>query len=178
LSRYFFISFILLLATTGVSAQTATSVYTNLGEKSCRTLKSDTSEAGYYLGSCSGTAGYTLLLEEGDLRQNLTVVTPRRSKHSLELWTVVSSAFSSLSMKAEWRIIKQKTKSIPVALIVRYNASEDTNNPDKTTSYLVVAKITAKEICVTDKIAPGPKANEEARRLADEASNKPCLQGP
>ena len=167
-----------MLGALNVNSQTPTSVYSNLGEKACRTLKSDSSEGGYYLGSCPGTAGYTLLLEEGDVRQNLTVVTPRRSKHDLNLWTVVSSAFSSLSTKAEWRMIKQKTKSIPVALILRYNASEDTNNPDKTTSYLVVSKITAKEICVTDKVGPGPKANEEARRLADESANKPCLKGP
>src|SRR5688572_33453970 len=30
-----------------------------------------------------------------------------------------------------------------------------------------VIKITSTEICVTDKISPGPKANEDARRAAD-----------
>jgi hypothetical protein len=43
-------------------------------------------------------------------------------------------------------------------------------------SYLAVAKITATEVCVTEKIAPGPRANEDARRAADAASNKPCLK--
>ena len=171
----------LLLLTLGLvtfssaAAQTRQSVYTNLDDKHCRTLKSDASEAGEYLGRCTGTAGYILLLAEGDLRQNITVVTPRKVEHSLELWSVVSSAFSSVGPKAEWRITKQKNKTTPVALIVRYNASEDSEHPDKTTSYLVVTKITSKEICVTDRIPPGPKANEEARRLADEAETKPCL---
>jgi len=172
---------ILLLLTIGLltldsaAAQTRQSVYTNLDDKHCRTLKSDASEAGEYLGRCTGTAGYTLLVAEGDLRQNITIVTPRKTEHSLELWTIVSSAFSSLGPKAEWRVLKQKNKTTPLALIVRYNASEDPEHPDKTTSYLVVTKITAKEICVTDRIKPGPKASEDARRLADEAATRPCL---
>jgi hypothetical protein len=175
------ITFNLLLLTLGLltvssaAAQTRQSVYTNLDDKRCRTLKSDASEAGEYLGRCTGIAGYTLLIQEGDLRQNITVVTPRKAEHSLELWSVVSSAFSSVGDRAEWRVTKLRNKTTPVALIVRYNASEDSENPDKTTSYLVVTKITSKEICVTDRIPPGPKANEDARRLADESATKPCL---
>jgi hypothetical protein len=160
-----------------VQAQTR-SVYTNLDAKFCKTLKSDSSEAGEYVGRCRGTAGYSLLVEEGDLRQNITVVTPRGAKHSLDLWVVVSPAFSSLGPKAEWRITTVNKKTTPSAFIVRYNASEDTMNPEKTTSYLVVTKITPNEICVTDRISPGPKANEEARRLADESTTKPCLKEP
>ena len=125
-----------------------------------------------YEGRCRGTAGYSLLLSEGDLRQNITVVTPRGTKHSLDLWDVISGGFSSVGPKAEWRMAKQK----PVALIIRYNASEDPNQANKLTSYLAVTKITTSEICVTDKIPPGASANEDARRAADESANKPCLK--
>ena len=155
-----------------VQAQTNKSVYTNLEAKFCRTIKSTSSEGGEYQGRCPGVAGFSLLVSEGDLRQNITVITPKRKEHSLDLWSIVSPAFSSLGPKAEWRM-KLKT---PVALIVRYNASENSEKPEKTTSYLVVTKITPKEICVTDRIAPGPTANEEARRLADQSAAKPCLQ--
>jgi hypothetical protein len=160
-----------------VQAQTRQSVYTNLDPKFCKTLKSDPSEAGEYLGRCNGTAGYKLLVAEGDLRQNITVVTPRGTEHSLDLWSLISPAFSSLGPKAEWRVTKQKNKTIPVSLIVRYNASENNEQPNKLTSYLVVIKITADEICVTDKIKPGANANEEARRLAD-SPGRPCLKAP
>jgi hypothetical protein len=34
----------------------------------------------------------------------------------------------------------------------------------------------ADEICVTDNISPGPKANEAARRAADTAATKTCLK--
>ncbi|HEX2268493.1 MAG TPA: hypothetical protein VHH35_03120, partial [Pyrinomonadaceae bacterium] len=64
------------------------------------------------------------------------------------------------------------------ALIIRYNANEDPESPNKQSSYLAVTKITASEICVTDKIMPGANANEEARRAADAAATKPCLKQP
>ena len=156
-----------------VTAQTNRSVYTPLGDKQCRTIKSAEAGDEGYEARCRGAAGYTLLLSEGDLRQNITVITPKGAKHSLDLWSVVSGGFSSLGPKAEWRIDKA---SAPVAIILRYNASEDPDKPDKRTSYLAVTKITPTEICVTEKISPGLKANEDARRAADAASTKPCLK--
>lgn len=153
-------------------AQSNRSVYTSLGEKQCRVLKSAMNGDEGFEARCRGTAGYMLLLSEGDLRQNITVITPEGTKHSLDLWSVISGGFSSVGPKAEWRISKQK----PAALIIRYNASEDPEQPNKLTSYLAVTKITATEICVTDKIPPGARANEDARRAADTAATKPCLK--
>lgn len=163
----------MLACATTTTAQTNRSVYTPLGEKQCRTIKSAEAGDDGYEARCRGTAGYTLLLSEGDLRQNITVITPKGAKHSLDLWTVVSGAFSSLGPKAEWRIDKTST---PVALILRYNVSENPDKPEKLTSYLAVTKITPTEICVTEKISPGPTANEDARRAADASSTKPCLK--
>ena len=159
------------------AAQSNRSVYTPIGDKQCRTIKSAEAGDDGFEARCRGTAGYTLLLSEGDLRQNITVITPQGAKHSLELWEVVSGGFSSVGPKAEWRVAIQNGKPRPVALILRYNASEDPDKPDKRTSYLAVTKITATEICVTEKILPGPTANEDARRAADAASTKPCLKG-
>lgn len=170
--------FILLLMAATTMAQANSSVYTPLSEKQCRTIKSSDAEGGEYVGRCRGTAGYALIVTEGDLRQNVTVVTPKGAKHSLELWDVISSAFSSVGPQAEWRMAKQNGKLAPVALIIRYNANEDPENPNKRSSYLAVTKITSSEICVTDKILPGANANEEARRAADTAATKPCLKKP
>src|SRR5215510_6770442 len=167
---------ILLACVTMAAAQTNRSVYTSLGQKQCRVIKSAKTENDDFSARCPGTAGYKLILSEGDLRQNITVVTPKGAEHSLELWSVVSGGFSAVGPKAEWRLATQNGKPAPVALIIRYNASEDAESPNKNTSYLAVAKITATEICVTDKISPGPKANEDARRAADSATTKPCLK--
>lgn len=167
-----FASAIVTLFEHGLAAQNR-SVYTPLDVKACRTIKTETTGAGDYEGRCPGVAGYSLTLLEGDLRQNIIVVTPQGAKHSLDLWDVVSGGFSNVGPKAEWRVAKA-----PVALILRYNASDDPDHPDNKTSYLVVAKIAADEICVTDKISPGPKANEAARNAADSAATKPCLKKP
>jgi hypothetical protein len=161
---------------TTAAAQPNRSFYTPLGDKACRTIKSAEAGDDGYEARCRGTSGYSLLLSEGDLRQNITVITPQGVKHSLDLWSVVSGGFSSVGPKAEWRLALQNGKLTPVGLIVRYNASEDPEKPDKQTSYLAVAKITPTEICVTEKIFSGPKANEDARRAADAASTKPCLK--
>ncbi len=152
------------------------SLYTSLEEKQCRTIKIETTGAGDYEGRCRGVAGYSLTLLEGDLRQNIIVNTPKGAKHSLELWDVISGGFSSVGPKAEWRMASQNGKLSPVALIIRYNASENPDNPDKRTSYLAVAKITLTEICITDKISPSANANIEARRAADSAASKACLK--
>jgi len=171
-----FITAFLLGSVVTSAGQSNQSVYTSLGEKQCRTVKSAEAGDDGYEGRCRGIAGYTLLLSEGDLRQNITVITPKGTKHSLDLWDVISGGFSSVGPKAEWRMTTRKGKPTPVALIVRYNASEDPEAPNKQNSYLAVSKITATEICVTDKILPGPKANEDARRAADTAATRPCLK--
>lgn len=171
-----FIAGILLGAVITVVGQSNQSVYTSLGAKQCRTIKSAEAGDDGYEGRCRGVAGYALLLSEGDLRQNITVITPKGAKHSLELWDVISGGFSSVGPKAEWRMTMQNGKPSPVALIVRYNANEDVNAPNKQNSYLAVSKITLTEICVTDKISPGTTANEDARRAADASATKPCLK--
>jgi hypothetical protein len=167
---------ILLACAATAAAQSNRSIYTPIGDKQCRTLKSAEAGDDGFEARCRGAAGYSLILSEGDLRQNLTVITPKGKEHSLELWSVVSSGFSSVGPKVEWRLATRNGKAVPVALIIRYNASEDPEAPNKLMSYLAVAKITANEICVTEKISPGPKANEDARRAADAASSKPCLK--
>jgi len=176
LKRLSLLTILLSLAASGIVAQTNQSLYTSVAPKSCRTIKSTSDEGGSYEGRCRGVAGYNLIVEEGDLRTNIKVVAPGGTARSLDLWTVVSSAFSSLGPRVEWRMTKRGTKSTPVALIIRYNASENVDKPDKTTSYLAVAKITASETCVTDKILPGPNANADARRAADAAVSKSCLK--
>jgi hypothetical protein len=156
-------------------AQSPESVYTNLSSKNCKTIKVD-KESESSVQSCAGIAGYKLLVEEGDLRQSITVITPNGKKHPLNYWQVITGGFSSLGEKAEWRVVKNKGKIVPVALIVRVNASENPEDAKKITSYLAVAKITTQKICVTDKILPGATQNEEARRAADSSANKSCLE--
>ena len=151
------------------------SVYSDISSSKCRTIEVD-KETGSSTQSCQGIAGYKLLVLDDDARQSITVVTPGGKKHPLDFWQVVTYAFSSVGSKAEWRVARSKGKVSPVALIVRVNASEDSANPSRLTSYLAVVKVTPEKICVTHKIPPGAKANEDARHAADTAQTAACLK--
>ena len=163
--------FVLALFLTGsaVASAQVVSKYTNLSTKACKERKSTDEEGTSYEGECPGLAGYKLKLLEGDLRQSIDVVTPAKKIYQLAFWNI-SSAFSHLGEKAEWRMRGR----MPIALIFRFNASEDPENTEKHTSYLVVAKVTKNEICVTDVVKPGPTQNLDARKAADGSATRPC----
>jgi hypothetical protein len=153
-----------------------TSVYSSLSK--CKLVSTDVISSTHL---CGGVGGYKLQREYGDERESITVISPNGRKHQLEFWNVISSAFSHVGEKAEWRVTRKKGKVVPVALIVRFTASEysgDTPKPTSLISYLAVAKITPQKICVTDKIAPSSTANEEARTAADASADKPCVEPP
>ena len=151
-------------------APAADSVYTDLAAAHCKTVETH-EEGAASVQKCAGVAGYSLLVEDNDSRQSVTVVTPDGKQHPLNYSQVITTGFSSLGEKAEWRVEKNGKGVRPYALIVRVNASENPEKPEEKTSYLAVAKITDAAVCVTDRV----KTNEEARQAADAAADKPCL---
>lgn len=155
------------------SADSVSSVYSSLYK--CKLVKTGRD---FSTSACKGVGGYNLRLEYDDARESITVISPNGQKHPLDLWSVISNGFSSVGQKAEWRVTRKNGRLVPVALIVRFNASTDPEDSKKITSYLAVAKITPQQICVTDKIEPGATANEDARRAADASADKPCLAPP
>jgi hypothetical protein len=152
------------------------SVYTTLDPAQCRTIRTY-EETGDSEQRCPGIAGHVLLVSDGDARVSVTVVTPDRRQHPLDYWTVITSGFSSLGPRAEWRVRGTGRALRPVALIVRVNANEDPEVPERRTSYLAVARLTGGRVCVTHRIGPYANANELARQAADRAGTLPCL-GP
>jgi hypothetical protein len=152
------------------------SVYTDLAADKCKTIESNEEEAGWIVQECPGVSLYKLEVTEGDLRQTINVIATSGDKWELDFPGNVSPAFSSFGEKAEWRVKRIDGRLTPIALITRYNVAESPENPEKTTSYLVVAKISGEFICITDIVKPMPNANEKARELADNSANKPCLQ--
>lgn len=154
------------------AGQQITSVYTPLDEASCRVTDFD-EESQSSTSRCPGTAGHVLNVHDGDARASIDIVTPDGRVHELNYWHVVTGAFSSVGPRAEWRMRGGR----PIALIVRVNASENPEDSSIITSYLAIAKITADQVCVTDRIAPSPDANEAARRAADASAARPCRTG-
>lgn len=65
------------------AAAPITSVYTALEGANCKTLESSEEGGGWYKGRCKGMNAYDLLIMEGDLRQTITIVDPKKkSIHS------------------------------------------------------------------------------------------------
>jgi hypothetical protein len=153
------------------SGQAIRSVYSSLDTSRCRLL-SQHEETGATVHRCRGVAGYALQVADDDNRTSVNVVTPAGRVHELNYWGVITGNFSTLGPRAEWRMRGQR----PIALIVRVNANEDPSNPERTTSYLAVARVSARGSCVTDRIAPSANANELARRAADRSAARPCLR--
>ena len=166
--RYFLSALLGLLVALPTGANAVDSVYTDLAVPPCQ------KHAEYELGAtlrCEGPNGYALLVHDDDARVSITVVTPDGKEYDLDYWSVVTRSFSALGPKAEWRL----RENAPIALIVRVNAYEDGEDPDKVTSYLAVARIDADAVCVTDRIPPMAEQNVRARQAADKASAKSCL---
>jgi len=159
------------------AAQSATSVYTDLEPDACEIIYVD-EETGDTSGRCPGMGGYALIAHDSDARVSLDVVSPGGAEWPLQYTEVITSAFSSLGPRAEWRVRRQGGRNVPFALIVRVNAFEDPENPSRATSYLAVARISSSGACVTDRIRPSANANTQARQAADRAANRPCLSGP
>ena len=154
------------------SSASVKSSYTDLNDKGCgaaRTTSEISSER-----KCPGIEGYKLMILTDDDRDSINIITPDGRQHPLNFSEKISKgAFAALGKKVEWRVATRDGKDVPIALIVRVEVqSGDTN---KTTSYLAVAKITERSICVTDRIDPVANANEKARQAADSSANKPCL---
>lgn len=172
-SRFAFVVLLvgLPLAAWAAPGQAVRSVYTSLDTARCRLL-SRHEETGATVHRCRGVAGYALQVADDDNRMSVNVVTPAGRVHELNYWGVITGNFSSLGPRAEWRMRGER----PIALIVRVNANEDPANPERTTSYLAVARVSARGSCVTDRIAPGANANELARRAADRSAGRPCLR--
>lgn len=155
-------------------AASLTSVYTPLEFGKCKVISRIEDEGGSAEDLCPGVAGYTLVLEEGDLRQNVQVVFPGSKKYSLNLWVLISGGFGSTGPRAEWRMSGKVLR----ALIVRYNTSENPEDSSKITSYLAVAKISPSGACLVAKVKPGANMNLEAHRISDRANTLKCLQLP
>lgn len=154
------------------------SIYTDLDAEKCKTIESSDEGAGFYRGECKGVGNYKLEVIEGDIRQSINVIHKQSGdKWELDFIGKVSSGFSSVGSKAEWRIKRINGKIQPIALIVRYNVSVPTKDGrNKNNSSLVVTKFDGEFVCITDIVPPMRKQNERARKLADVAASKPCYQ--
>lgn len=167
------------VSTAGADSVTAvsvpTSVYTELSGPPCSQEKETGMVSSEH--DCPGVVGYRLIVTNVDDRASITAITPEKKKYDLGFPMICNSGFASVGQKAEWRVVDQSGRQVPIALIVRVNC-QSLNGLAKIISYLSVSKITEHEVCITDRIPPVRDANVQARVAADASAGKPCLKLP
>lgn len=158
--------------TSSTSTPAARSEYSSLAVADCTLQKRD-AESGSTVYRCPGMDGFTLQMHDSDARMSLDVVAGDGKPQPLTFWSLANGAFSNLGPKAEWRYAPEAAS--PQALVVRYEAYEQPEKPDLTTSYLLVVKLAQSGSCLIGQVPPSPAQNEQARALADVAAERPCL---
>lgn len=161
-----------LLAVTGAGgAEEISSVYTELNADSDCTTFSINEEGGDFASiACNGYGGYPVVIYSADLRESIYYGFPKTG--DLQPAWESFSAFNSAGPKIEWRVAKDGDRTIPFATIHRWRVS-DPEDAEKEVEVLVVEKvgqITGEEGCAVGLVlATGnPKANDTARKIADE----------
>lgn len=154
------------------------SIYTGLDAASCKPQadKNDPNETPYLL--CPGVGGYELIVRRVDAgRSSIDVVDASRRAFPLNYQEFVTRRMFSLDSKAEWRAAAKDGVVVPIALVVRVQAHEDNENPEKVTqTYFAVAKIAPNQACVTARIPEGKQSDAEVRSAADSAAERECVQ--
>ena len=151
------------------------SSYSSIAQKDCKLVETYEMDMGAAV-SCKKFADIEVEINDYDARMSLTLYRKNRI-YPLRFSSAVTPSLSALGNKIEWRHPKGKNKT-PKAMIVRLNANEwneKSQREDKKISYLVVSKITDKEICVVGKIKAQKNQNILARQMADKAKSMPCV---
>ncbi|XUM21982.1 hypothetical protein ACRAVF_33170 [Bradyrhizobium oligotrophicum S58] len=152
------------------TAETIASAYTSAAARDCRTIggkqESDSSTQ-----TCPGKDGLILLVNEGDLRQTVSVgrnIRAAAKEPAAQTWF---GPFNSAGNTVEWRIADGK----PFAIIQRWQIADNDDQGGKGPKdrpMLVVTRLPPGPVChvaYVDAAANG-NANELARQAADETA--------
>jgi hypothetical protein len=166
-----FIFMTLVLHATEEKRMMLTSSYTSIDQKDCVTLDSDNMGS---IQECESFGEIGVKVIEGDIRQSI-ILTRNTNEYDLDFTGIVSSAFSTLGLKVEWRHELGKPEHV-IGMIVRFEVNDNYDDLEKVSSYLVVSKITAEEMCVIAKVIPQNDQNKRAREILDVVEPLPCLK--
>ena len=151
-------------------AETIESVYTDLDtSRDCSRFSSSEEGVDAADFACNGYLGYPVLVFYGDLRESVFYGFPPQGTPGWESF----DAFNSAGTKIEWRVAVNGEQKIPFATIHRWSVNDVPEDPEKKTEVLVVEKVgqfDGREGCAVGYVVAtgNPKANETARRIADQ----------
>ena len=151
-------------------AQTISSFYTSTAPKACRMIGKPNEDDGSSTRVCPGKSGLVVLINEGDLREVVSVGRNRAAvarEPAAQAWF---GPFSSTGDTVEWRAAGSK----PFAIIQRWqiadNSEQDKRGGPVSRAMLAVTRLPPGEVCHVAyvDVAANPNANELARQAADD----------
>jgi len=150
------------------AAEAVKSAYTSTAPKDCRTI-SGKHEADSSTQTCPGQNGLIVLVNEGDLRQTVSVGRNARTaalEPAAQAWF---GPFSSAGPTLEWRMSDGK----PFAIVQRWQIADNDDQGKggpKDKPMLVVTRLPPGPVCHVAYVdaAANKNANELARQAADE----------
>jgi len=150
-------------------AQTIGSAYTSTAPKDCRSIgKPDLQDSATWV--CPGKSGLVVLINEGDLRETVSVGTSRAAAEREPAARAGFGPFNSTTNTIEWRMADGK----PFAIIQRWQLAdiddEDKRGRPTTKSMLVVTRLPPGAVCHVAyvDVKANPNVNELARKAADD----------
>ncbi|NPU12595.1 hypothetical protein HL666_17625 [Bradyrhizobium sp. 83002] len=150
------------------AAETIASAYTSAAAKDCRTIGKPEGDSSTQ--TCPGRDGLILLVNEGDLRQTVSVgrnIRTAAKEPAAQTWF---GPFNSAGPIVEWRMADGK----PFAIIQRWQIADNDDQGrkgPKDKPMLVVTRLPPGPVCHVAYVdAAGTNANELARQAADEAA--------
>ncbi len=150
-------------------AETITSSYTSTAPKACRMIGKPNAEDGSNTRLCPGKSGLVVLINEGDLREVVSVGRNHAAAAKEPAAQAWFGPFSSTGDTVEWRAAGSK----PFAIIQRWqiadNSEQDKHGGPVSRAMLAVTRLPPGEVCHVAyvDVAANPNANELARQAAD-----------
>ncbi|PAY04297.1 hypothetical protein CK489_34200 [Bradyrhizobium sp. UFLA03-84] len=150
--------------------ETISSSYTSTAPKACRMIGKPNEEDGSTTRVCPGKSGLVVLINEGDLREVVSVGRNRAAAAKEPAARAWFGPFSSTGDTVEWRTAGSK----PFAIIQRWqiadNSEQDKRGGPVSRAMLAVTRLPPGDVCHVAyvDVAANPDANVLARQAADD----------
>jgi len=151
-------------------AETISSFYTSTAPKACRMIGKPNEEDGSSTRVCPGKSGLVVLVNEGDLREVVSVGPNRQAAAREPAAQAWFGPFSSTADTVEWRAAGTKPFAIIQRWLIADNGDLDKGGSPKSKPMLAVTRLPPGAVCHVAyvDVAANPNANELARQAADD----------
>ncbi|MCC8939512.1 hypothetical protein H8A99_24295 [Bradyrhizobium sp. Arg68] len=151
-------------------AETISSSYSSTAPKACRMIGKPNEEDGSATRVCPGKYGLVVLINEGDLREVVSVGRNREAAAKEPAAQAWFGPFSSTGDTVEWRAADNKPFAIIQRWLIADNSEQDKRGGPVSRAMLAVTRLPPGAVChiAYVDVAANPNANALARQAADE----------